>query len=205
MHLHILMQPSKKVGNHIVSSLLLYDEATKNSAFIILRHLLFVIGISRFKLPEELQKRHSFGSSTSALSGARSTFMETKFLGPSLFAIGNSCIIICDYLHLYYDHRCAINSLSFCGITEFGDLTKTTRCRTEFTCLYWKQQTHNLRIPMIRYSTIHSHNSAVDEWQLCSGFFVFSSSFPKVSVFLLADNWQKRGFVNTNKTFFQKI
>lgn len=172
------MQPSKKVGNHIVSSLLLYDEAKKNSAFIILCHrcfsLLFVIGISRFKFPEELQK-------TSQLWVVNISSLQNKII--------------------FYGDKV------FRTVPAFGDLTKMTWCRTEFTCicLYKKRQTHILRISVIRYSTIHSHNSAVDEWQLCSCFFVFSFSFPKVSVFLLADNWQKRGFVNTNKTFFQKI
>lgn len=106
MHLYILMQPSKKVGNHIVSPLLLYDEARKNIAFIILCQrcfpLFFVIRISRSRFPEELQKTSWVG--LSSLCGTRSSFMETKFLGPSLFAIGNLCRIIFDYLHLYCDH-----------------------------------------------------------------------------------------------------
>lgn len=61
-----------------------------------------LLGLAGSGSRKNCRRHHSFVLST--LCGTRSSFMEAKFLGPSLFAIGNLCMIIFDYLHLYYDH-----------------------------------------------------------------------------------------------------
>lgn len=43
-----------------------------------------------------------------------------------------------------------------------------------------------------------------DEWQLCSQIFVFSASFPLVSVFSFTNYRQQQGFVDSHKPAFQK-